>query len=544
MNYILGEERAQITLLPASIDEYVAEDNPVRVVDAFVDSLDMEALGFQRAKPNLTGRPSYNPRDLLKLYIYGYFNKIRSSRCLMRECTRNIELMYLLAKLVPDFRTIADFRKNNPKAIKNVFKEFVRLCVELDLYQREIIAIDGSKFRASNSDKNCYNKEVLDKKIAHIERRMTEYLSYLDKEDRSEVDFNKSKNQRVKEAIAELTERRQKYLNFKKELSQTGESQLLTTDPEARRMYSKDGFHCSYNAQTAVDAGSHLIAAYLVDSKTDVGHLQEVSKEAMKNLSVDTIETLADKGYDSQSDVFNCLMSGIVANPAIKEDMEERIFNIEYIENEIHEELRNSTNPSDIKKCLHAAVLPKCYEGKNVTVEYQGQNDSILSCFTRSEDEKTVTCPMGEVLRFTKTKRNQKFYKSQLACRFCSNKCTKSKFKEVSFGPGKKYVPVRMNKCKSQKLPLMPSDLPLPNNFKKSSHSKVLIRITHTTNMTTNRMCLSEHPFGSVKWHNLSYFLLCRGKEKVSAEIGLAFLAYNLRRAINMLGVKAIISAL
>ena len=544
MKYIEGEDRTQITLLPDSIESYVSEDNPVRVIDAFVDQLDMDSLGFKRAEPNNTGRPSYDPRDLLKLYIYGYFNKIRSSRNLMKECSRNVEVMYLLSKLVPDFRTIADFRKDNPKAIKNVFKEFVRLCVKLNLYEGQLIAIDGSKFRANNSDKNCYNDEVLDKKIAHIEIKIKEYLSYLDKEDKSEVLLEEATKEQIEDVVSELRERKEKYKGYKKELADSGESQLLTTDPEARRMYSKDGFHCSYNAQTAIDGGSHLIAGYTVDSTLDMGHLKEVSDEAKDCLGVDTIEAWADKGYDNNDDVLNCLMSGTVANPALKEEKEERVFDIEYIENEIDEGTRESTKPEDIKKCLHAGVLPKCYEEKSVTIEHQEADETVLSCFTLSDDEKTVTCPMGQTLYHLKKKGNNHVYGSRLACRFCTNKCTKSRFKTVSFGPGKKYVPVKMNKCETHELPLMPDGLKLPNNFKKSSHSNVLIKITHTNEMNGERMCLSEHPFGTVKWFNLSHFVLCRGKEKVTAEIGLSFLAYNIRRAINMKGVKEIVAAL
>ena len=185
MKYITGESRNQIVLLPDCIEDYVGKENPVRVVDAFVNQLDMDKLGFKRAKPSDTGRPPYNPRDLLKLYIYGYFNKIRSSRKLMQECTRNLEAMYLIGKLVPDFRTVADFRKENPTALKKVFKEFAKTCMKLNLYQRELLSIDGSKFRAQNSKDNCYNREVLEKKLANIDNHINDYLNYLDAEKHS-----------------------------------------------------------------------------------------------------------------------------------------------------------------------------------------------------------------------------------------------------------------------------------------------------------------------------------------------------------------------
>ena len=533
----------KLGFLPDCIDDYVGKDNPVRVVDAFVDQLNMDELGFKRAKLNDTGRPSYDPRDLLKLYIYGYFNKIRSSRKLMQECTRNIEVMYLIGKLVPDFRTIADFRKDNPVSLKKVFKEFVKICVKLNLYQRELLSIDGSKFRAQNSKDNCYNREVLEKKLLNIENHINDYLNYLDKEDKNEVALEESTPAKIEAALKELKKRKEKYTGYLEELERSGETQLLTTDPDARRMHSKDGFHCSYNAQTAVDGSSHLIAGYSVDNKTDVGHLREVSDEAKKLLEVSSIEVLADKGYDSNQDILDCLMNGTVANVGIKEEKEERVFTIEYIENEIDEDTRKSTEPEKIQACLHAGVLPECYEGTSVSIEFQKDNESILSCFTLN-DNGTVTCPMGNTLFAARKKGNQIYYSSKAACRFCTNKCTHSKFKVVAFGPDAKYVPVRMNPCNDYQMPLMPKGVKLPNNFKKKSDKKVLIRMKHTDEMATKRMSLSEHPFGTVKWHNFGHYVLCRGKEKVTAELGLCFLAYNLRRAINMVGIQKLITAM
>ena len=175
MNYVSGESRNQLTLLPECIEDYITEDNPVQVIDAFVNSLDMAELGFIRSKPNYTGRPPYDPRDLLKLYIYGYFNKIRSSRKLMQECVRNIELFWLLRKLQPDFRTIADFRKDNATAIRKCFRIFGMLCLKLGLYQKDLLAVDGSKFRAVNGDKSVFTIEVLEKKLANIEEKISGY---------------------------------------------------------------------------------------------------------------------------------------------------------------------------------------------------------------------------------------------------------------------------------------------------------------------------------------------------------------------------------
>ena len=307
MRYIAGENRDQITFLPDCIEDYIGGDNPVRVIDAFVNSLNMDELGFTHSTLKETGRPPYDPKDLLKLYIYGYFNKIRSSRKLMQECGRNVEVFYLLNRLQPDFRTIADFRKNNPKAIRKVFRAFVKLCIKLKLYQRELIAIDGSKFRAQNSDKNCYNAEVLEKKIANIQKNIDEYLNRIDTIDKEETLSNEATPEQIREVIKELHDRKGKYMQYLNELKQSGETQFLTTDPDARRMHSKDGFHCCYNVQTAVDGGSHMIAEYEVTNKTDVGHLNTVSEKAKEILEVSVITAAADKGYDSRKDILDCL---------------------------------------------------------------------------------------------------------------------------------------------------------------------------------------------------------------------------------------------
>ena len=208
----MRQDRHQISLFPECIKDYIDENNPVHVIDAFVESLNLAEAGFIRTMPKETGRPSYDPRDMLKLYVYGYFNRVRSSRKLMLECTRNIELFYLLKRLTPDFRTIADFRKDNAKALKNVFRAFVKLCMKLDLYQKELLAIDGSKFRAVNSKDNTYNAEILEKKLKRIDEHIPDYLSQMDETDKSEPDALTP--EQVKSAIKrELPQNRRIYKN-------------------------------------------------------------------------------------------------------------------------------------------------------------------------------------------------------------------------------------------------------------------------------------------------------------------------------------------
>jgi transposase len=508
----------------------------------------MKKAGFQRSIPNWTGRPPYDPRDLLKLYIYGYFSKIRSSRKLMIECGRNIELFFLLNRLIPDFRTISDFRKDNAKALQNVFRAFMKICLKLNLYQKELIAIDGSKFRAVNSkQKSSYNKDTLKKKLARIDENISRYLAEMQEEDDTPQEGSNHTLEEIKAAIEILKNREEKYMSYLDELAETGETQKLTTDPEARVMQSKDGYHCCYNVQTAVDRGSHLIAEYEVTNCcTDQGLLKEVADSTRDALEVEVLEITADKGYESRRDIENCVMNGIIPNVALKYDKDERLYTIDYEEAEITEEELHSTKPEDIQKCIKAGVLPSCYENTSIEVEVQEQ--TMLSCFTLNENG-SVTCPMGSILSRTKIRSKNTIYANRDACRQCPNKCTGSKkYKTVSFGPSTKYIPVRMYGNIKGRLNPIPEDIPI-NPFNHTldrrdyTTKKVVLRIKKDIPKEKIRMCLSEHPFGTVKWHHGAHYVLCRGKEKVTGELGLTFLAYNLRRAINMIGVQGLLAA-
>lgn len=549
MKYIEGQSRDQITLLPDCIDDLMGQDNPVRVIDAFVDNLDIEGMGFERPVPNSTGRPSYNPRDLLKLYIYGYMNKIRSSRKLMKECGRNIELFYLLNRLTPDFRTIADFRKDNTEALQEVFHAFVKVCMKLKLYEKELLAIDGSKIRAVNSKNNCYNAEVLEKKLANIDAHISEYLSKMDSADAGETDEDAPTTEEIKAALEKLSQRKETYEGYLEKLQESGDTQLLTTDPEARRMHSKDGFHCCYNVQTAIDKGSHLIADYEVTNhNTDQGLLLQVSEKVRETLEAETLEIVADKGYESRNDIMDCVMNGIVPNVAMKYDKKERIYNIEYEEAEITDEIRCSKNPEDIQKCLHAGILPQCYEGTAISVELQGKMQK--SCFTLNGDGK-VTCPMGNILSRVKTKRENTIYANKDACRQCPNKCTSGKTnKTVSFGPNTNCVPVLIHGDPKYVLNKVPEGARISSfNHTLDRHDyrkpkKVVIHIREDKSKLKERMCLSEHPFGTVKWYHGAHYLLCKGKKKATAELGLSFLAYNMIRAINMVGIDRLLAVM
>ena len=547
MRYIQNISREQTRLLPYSVEEMVEETNPARVIHAYVDSLPMETLGFERAEPAQTGRPAYDPRDLLKLYIYGYLNRIRSSRKLMTECRRNVELFYLLNMLRPDFRTIADFRKRNRKALKEVFRDFVKACAELKLLGKETIAIDGTKIRASNSKKKSYTPEILEKKIEYLEeqeRGLEEYLEKMDKADREEkrAPVMDIRPEDMPQKLEQIRERVAKYKGYQKRMKETGETQILETDPECRTIYTKEGQLPAYNIQTAVDDRHHLIVSFeTTNANTDQGLLDQMAEQTKEEMGVETIEALADKGYESRQDIEKCVMHGTVPNVGYKYDKDERIFDLAYIPNEIDEQTRCSEKPEDIQKCLHAGVLPRCYEG--TSVEVQLQRRSVMSCFIRHEDGR-VTCPMGRELFKHNVRKHGTIYGSREACRTCPNRCTDSKnAKTVSIGHNTNIVAVRMYGNPEYPLQKLPEGF-IPHNSigRPQKPERVRLILRRNPDDMQRRKELVEHPFGTIKWYDGAHYFLCRGKEMVSAEIALSFLTYNLRRAIRILGVGALVA--
>ena len=266
MGYIEGQDRNQITLFPECIDDYISADNPVRVIDEYVEQLDMEKLGFKRAVPASTGRPPYDPKVLLKLYLYGYLNRIRSSRRLEDETKRNLEVIWLLKKLSPDFKTIADFRKDNKEALKRVFRDFTRLCMQWDLFGRELVAVDSSKFRASNSKRNNYNAKKLKRQIKYIEEKIDSYIKQLEKTDADEEDIRPLSAEEIKNKIKELRNRKKQYEELEEKLEKSGQKETSLTDPDARLMSVSNQYNVqpSYNVQTTVDEKHKLILDFKV----------------------------------------------------------------------------------------------------------------------------------------------------------------------------------------------------------------------------------------------------------------------------------------
>lgn len=389
MGFVEGLHRQQTVMFPEVLDDYIADDNPVRFIDAFVESLDLRALGFERAVPKETGRPPYNPGDLLKLYVYGYLNRIRSSRKLEAEAKRNVEVMWLLGKLAPDFKTIADFRRDNGESIRAVCREFTLLCRSVGLYGGELVAIDGSKFKAVNSRERNFTKGKLKALRRQAEAKIERYLQELDENDAEERDSKKLTREELQEKIEWLKKRKGVYDELQQEMEESGESQISLTDPDARSMTlgSNRGTEVGYNVQISVDAKHKLIVDHEVTNEcNDMNQLNSMALRAKAMLEVDSLEVVADAGYYNSQEIKDCTDQDIV--PYLPQ-----------------------TNSSTNKK---AGLYTK------EDFRYDGEND----CYW---------CPAGEALRPSsngtyKRGRKMRYYVST-RCKECGvkHKCTRDK---------------------------------------------------------------------------------------------------------------------
>jgi transposase len=313
MNHRSGLDRSQTLLFPERLEDYVAPENPVRFLDAFVGSLDLHALGFARARCAATGRPPDDPAALLKLYLYGYLHRIRSSRLLEAECQRNVEVIWLLGKLTPDFKTIADFRKENLKPLRAVGRQFTLLCRKLELFGGQLLAVDGSKFGAVNARDQNFNAAKLQALIARADARLAEYLQALDAADATEPGGAAPSQSELEQKIAALREKQDWHAELLAELDEE-QKQISVTDPDTRRMPTGQGQIVGYNAQVAVDAKHKLIAADdVTNDVTDYRQLANVALEAKANLDLKQTEVLADKGYYNAAEVSRCVEAGVVA---------------------------------------------------------------------------------------------------------------------------------------------------------------------------------------------------------------------------------------
>jgi transposase len=313
--FLVGADRGQSTLLPECLDEWIDENNPVRAVDAFVDALDLGKLGFEGVVPEVTGRPSYHPSALLKLYIYGYLNRVQSSRRLEREAGRNLEVIWLLGRLVPDDKTIADFRKDNGSAIRKVCAQFVALCRDMGLLTKASVAIDGSKFKAVNNRDRNFTRAKVERRRAQLEESVARYLSQLDTADLQEPsEALAAKTAHLKEKLAKLESEMQRLAALEKQMLASPDQQISLTDPDSRSMATsgRGSGVVGYNVQVAVETEHHLIVTHEVtNSGSDRAQLANMGRQAREALGVDKLEAVADRGYYNSTEIKACDDAGV-----------------------------------------------------------------------------------------------------------------------------------------------------------------------------------------------------------------------------------------
>ena len=461
MAYKTGMNRSQLFL--SSLDEFVSPDSPARVIDAFVDTLDLS--NFNYSSPSKRGNRPYNPSDLLKLYLFGYYQGIRSSRKLMHQCKVNIEFMWLLNNLTPDHRTISDFRKDHASLLKDIFFKFNLDCKKLNILSN-YISQDGTKLKAVNSKANNFTFSKIDDRKKRIQDHIDSYLkdaelldSLDDKEELlSKVDLYQSKLDTLNA--------------YESDMLKNGLSQKYLTDPDSKLMKDNGKFTVGYNNQVCVDMKSHLVSNFQISSNpADIGSISSVSKETKDIYGFDILTNVTDKGYADRHDMMNALENGIIPQVTPSKDSNGFTLETDFEDNIITDKIKSSSNSDDIKKCLKAGIIPDVYndyissiEVKDV-VEYENSLDNEISslsedelrdiainehCFSRFLPSNKVFCPMGEILRQkSKTPSGIRYY-NKLACKNCKNPCTASLFKIVYFSNGKSFVGRSSSKKKSK----------------------------------------------------------------------------------------------
>ena len=475
MDYIRGSDREEMLLLPEALEDYIGLENPVRFIDAFVGQLELKEAGFARAALPETGRPPYDPGDLLRLYLYGYLNRVRSSRGLEREAARNLELIWLLRKLRPDFKTIADFRKENGTGIKRVCRDFTLLCRKLELFGGELVAIDSTKIKAQNAKGRNYSAAKVRVLLKEVDKKVSRYLQELDQVDAQEE--NQAGPERLsaaelKQKIAQLKQRQEELKALAQEVEEKG--QVSLSDPDSRAMSMGHGSQVGYNVQMAVEAKhSLIIASEVTQTTSDLGALGTMALQAQEALGREKLSVVADKGYYNGKEILLCEEIGVTAYVA---------------------------------KPMTSANTARGLYGKE-RFKYDPQKNCYI-------------CPAGAELtyRFSTNElgRAISYYETR-ACRECALKaqCTRNKENR------------RITRLAGEEV-----------------QEKMAERVRKNPHLMRRRKALIEHCFGTIK-RSFGYdYFLCRGKEKVTTEINLTVLAYNLKRICNLLGVQNLIAAL
>lgn len=471
--FIQGEDRIQGTLLPELLDDYVSDTNPVRVVDVFADELDLGKLGFEGVDPAVTGRPAYHPAVLLKIYIYGYLNRIQSSRRLEREAQRNVELMWLTGRLMPDFKTIANFRKDNGKAVRSVCRQFVVLCQQLGLFSEALVAIDGSKFKAVNNRDRNFTSAKLQRRMEEIEASINRYLIALDTADRQEPSVAHARTERLQDKTAALKAQMRALKEIEGRLNETPDKQISLTDPDARSMKTRGTGIVGYNVQIAVDAKHHLIVAHEV---TNVGidrdQLSSMATQARAAMGTPELTAVADRGYFKSEEILASHEAGITV------------------------------------------LVPKAATSGATAEGRFGKADFIYDA-----EHNEYRCPAGQRLiwRFATMENGLKLHRYWSShCQSCAMKaqCTPSQQRRVTRWEHEDVLEAMQTRL---------------------DHSPEIMRIRRQT---------VEHPFGTIKsWMGATHFLT-KTLDRVSTEMSLHVLAYNLKRVMKLLGTGGLMAAM
>jgi transposase len=479
--FVEGVDRGQTTLLPECLGDWVEESNPVRAVDVFVEALDLADLGFDGVQPLATGRPAYHPSTLLKLYIYGYLNRVQSSRRLEREAGRNLEVMWLTGRLAPDHKTIADFRKGNGPAIKKVCAQFVALCRQMGLLAKASVAIDGSKFKAVNSRDNNFTKGKMERRLAQIEESVARYLSQLDSADRQTAageapsEELAARTTRLKEKLAKLEEEVKRLKAIEQAMLAAPDQQISFTDPDSRSMATsgRGSGMVGYNVQAAVDTTNHLIVAHEVSNVgTDKSQLANMANQAKAALEAESLEAFADRGYFKGEEVLACEQAGITV------------------------------------------TLPKPQTSGAKSEGRFGKQD-----FRYVAEEDVYICPSSERLAYHYTNEENGLVLHRYwtnACRTCALKaqCTKGPQRRITRWEHEYVV------------------------------DAVQARLDKNPNAMRTRRETVEHPFGTLKmWMGATHFLM-KTLPNVATEMALHVLAYNLTRVMNIVGIKPLLVAI
>jgi transposase len=476
-------DRKQLMMM--NLEQLVSQENVARVIDAFVESLDLKKQGFEKVETKGTGRRPYHPGDLLKLYLYGYQNSIRSSRKLEVECERNLEMMWLLKGVRPKYHTIADFRKVHSKPFKEVFREFVQLLKGWDLIEGETIALDSFKIRAQNSKDNNYNDKKIKRQLKNIDVKIQEYLDELDRLDKQEdgvSEYQKTqRTQEILEKIKDRTNKRQEYEQLQEQLSLSGQSQISTTDPDARAVrVGRGGIQVGYNIQATADAKNRLLICGDIIEVNDTQALESMAKQSKSIMERDTMDLLADTGYQNGAQMRACEQDGIITY-----------------------------------------INPKKSGGSKVDPKYRKE------AFNYDEENDCYICPQGHPLHT-----NGNWYQKG------------AKENGYTF----RYKQYKTKACMSCPVRVQCTKGSRGRVIDRMEHQDVIdrnnARVTENEEYYRSRKQIIEHIIGTIKRARGFEYTLLRTKPKVLGEVHLEFICYNLRRSMSILGVKELIKRL